>query len=231
MQAGAFDVGAGESGGRQLGLECCEPTGSAGKQDSTLTERKPQDAELIQEALDGSQEAHRQLVLRYQRPVWGLLQRMVRDRMLAEDLAQEVFVKAFRALGTFDQSRKFSSWLFKIAHNVAIDHLRRKQLDTVALETPDGEPDLLAVVPDRDAESPDSALQRQDLAKDLEASLERLRPEYREVVLLRFHEGLSYEEIAAVTDLPLGTVKTHLFRARKAMARFLTARGWEPKRR
>ena len=231
MQAGAFNVGAGESAGRQLGLECCEPTGSAGKQDSTLTERKPQDAELIQEALDGSQEAHRQLVLRYQRPVWGLLQRMVRDRMLAEDLAQEVFVKAFRALGTFDQSRKFSSWLFKIAHNVAIDHLRRKQLDTVALETPDGEPDLLAVVPDSDAESPDSALQRQDLAKDLEASLERLRPEYREVVLLRFHEGLSYEEIAAVTDLPLGTVKTHLFRARKAMARFLTARGWEPKKR
>ena len=134
-----------------------------------MTERKPQDAELIQEALDGSQEAHRQLVLRYQRPVWGLVHRMVRDRMLAEDLAQEVFVKAFRALGTFDQSRKFSSWLFKIAHNVAIDHLRRKQLDTVALETPDGEPDLLAVVPDSDAESPDSALQRQDLAKDLEA--------------------------------------------------------------
>jgi RNA polymerase sigma-70 factor (ECF subfamily) len=193
--------------------------------------RKLQDAELIQEALDGSQEAHRQLVLRYQRPVWGLLQRMVRDRMLAEDLAQEVFVKAFRALGTFDPSRKFSSWLFKIAHNTAIDHLRRKDLNTVALETPDGEPDLLAVVPDSDAESPDSALQRRDLARDMEDSLERLRPEYREVVLLRFHEGLSYEEIAEVTGLPLGTVKTHLFRARKAMARYLTSRGWDPKQR
>lgn len=196
-----------------------------------MSNPKQQDAELIQEALDGSQEAHRQLVLRYQRPVWGLLQRMVRDSMLAEDLAQEVFVKAFRALGTFDRTRKFSSWLFKIAHNTAIDYLRRKQLDTVALETPAGEPDLLAVIPDSESESPDSALQRQDLARDLEASLERLRPEYREVVLLRFHEGLSYEEIAEVTDLPLGTVKTHLFRARKAMARYLTARGWEPKKR
>jgi RNA polymerase sigma-70 factor (ECF subfamily) len=196
-----------------------------------LTDLKPQDAELIQEALAGSQEAYRQLVLRYQRPIWSLLQRMVRDRMLAEDLAQEVFVKAFRALGTFDQQRKFSSWLFKIAHNTAIDHLRRKELDTVALETPNGEPDLLAVVPDRDSESPDSAVQRQDLARDLEASLDRLRPEYREVVLLRFHEGLTYEEIATVTDLPLGTVKTHLFRARKAMARSLRARGWEPKKR
>ncbi len=196
-----------------------------------MSNPKQQDAELIQEALDGSQEAHRQLVLRYQRPVWGLLQRMVRDSMLAEDLAQEVFVKAFRALGTFDRTRKFSSWLFKIAHNTAIDYLRRKQLDTVALETPDGEPDLLAVVPDSESESPDSALQRQDLARDLEASLERLRPEHREVVLLRFHEGLSYEEIAEVTDLPLGTVKTHLFRARKAMARYLTARGWELKKR
>jgi len=196
-----------------------------------LSNPKQQDAELIQEALDGSQEAHRQLVLRYQRPIWALLQRMVRDSMLAEDLAQEVFVKAFRALGTFDRTRKFSSWLFKIAHNTAIDYLRRKQLDTVALETPDGEPDLLAVVPDSESESPDSALQRQDLARDLEASLERLRPEHREVVLLRFHEGLSYEEIAEVTDLPLGTVKTHLFRARKAMARYLTARGWELKKR
>jgi RNA polymerase sigma-70 factor (ECF subfamily) len=195
-----------------------------------LTNPKPQDAELIQGALAGSEEAYRQLVLRYQRPVWGLLQRMVRDRMLAEDLAQEVFVKAFRALATFDQRRKFSSWLFKIAHNTAIDQLRRKELDMVALETPDGEPDLLAVIPDRDSESPDSAARRGDLARDLEASLERLRPEYREVVLLRFKEGLSYEEIAEVTDLPLGTVKTHLYRARKAMARYLTARGWEPKK-
>lgn len=193
--------------------------------------RAPEDLDLVRSALAGSQDAYRDLLLRYQRPVLSLIRRMVRDGDQAEDLAQEVFLKAFRALESFDQSRKFSSWLFKIAHNVAIDHLRRKQLDTVALETPDGEPDLLAVVPDSDAESPDSALQRQDLAKDLEASLERLRPEYREVVLLRFHEGLSYEEIAAVTDLPLGTVKTHLFRARKAMARFLTARGWEPKRR
>ena len=220
-----------KGGDWQLGLEWERPTRFSDAQVPTLSDPKQQDAELIQQALSGSQEAHRQLVLRYQRPVWGLLQRMVRDRMLAEDLAQEVFVKAFRALGTFDPRRKFSSWLFKIAHNTAIDHLRRKKLDTVALETPAGEPDLLAVIPDSESESPDSALQRQDLAKDMEASLERLRPEYREVVLLRFHEGLSYEEIAEVTDLPLGTVKTHLFRARKAMARYLTARGWEPKKR
>jgi RNA polymerase sigma-70 factor (ECF subfamily) len=207
------------------------PTSLSGAQGPKLSNPKQQDAELIQQALDGSQEAHRQLVLRYQRPVWGLLQRMVRDSMLAEDLAQEVFVKAFRALETFDRTRKFSSWLFKIAHNTAIDHLRRKKLDTVALETPDGEPDLMAVIPDRESESPDSELRRRDLARDMEASLERLRPEYREVVLLRFHEGLSYEEIAEVTGLPLGTVKTHIFRARKAMARYLTARGWEPKKR
>jgi RNA polymerase sigma-70 factor (ECF subfamily) len=206
-------------------------TSLSGAQGPKLSNPKQQDAELIQQALDGSQEAHRQLVLRYQRPVWGLLQRMVRDSMLAEDLAQEVFVKAFRALETFDRTRKFSSWLFKIAHNTAIDHLRRKKLDTVALETPDGEPDLMAVIPDRESESPDSELRRRDLARDMEASLERLRPEYREVVLLRFHEGLSYEEIAEVTGLPLGTVKTHIFRARKAMARYLTARGWEPKKR
>ena len=95
------------------------------------------DLELVQQALSGSQDAHRDLVRRYERPVLGLIRRMIRQDTLAEDLAQEVFLKAFRALDSFDQRRKFSSWLFKIAHNTAIDQLRRRQLDTVPLEVPD----------------------------------------------------------------------------------------------
>lgn len=189
-----------------------------------------QDADLVADALDGSQAAFRQLLERYQRPVFGLIQRMVRDASLAEDLAQEVFVKAFRALSTFDRRRKFSSWLFKIAHNTAIDQIRRRQPETVPLETQTAdEPDLVAVLPDVASESPLEALQRRDLIRALEAAINRLRPDYREVVILRFRQGLAYEEIAEVTDLPLGTVKTHLFRARKAMARDLMRRGWEPK--
>jgi RNA polymerase sigma-70 factor (ECF subfamily) len=160
-----------------------------------------EDAELVTRALAGSEPAFRDLVVRYQRPVHGLIMRMVRDRGLAEDLSQEVFIKAYRALGTFDPKRKFSSWLFKIAHNTAIDQLRRRQVETVPLESPDEEKtDLLALLPDPEGESPDTRLKRRSLAEA--------------------------EEIAEITGLPLGTVKTHLHRARKAMVRTLTAEGW-----
>ena len=186
-----------------------------------------EDREVVQRALAGSESAFREIVLRYQRPVHGLLVRMVRDPSLAEDLAQEVFLKAFRALESFDPERKFSSWLFKIAHNTAIDQLRRKQLATVPLESPDEDkPDPLALLPDQKGESPDRALDRQNLAQAIQAAVGRLRVEYREVVILRFQQDLSYEEIAEITGLPLGTVKTHLHRARKAMARHLEELGW-----
>lgn len=189
------------------------------------------DIDLVEAALQGSQDAYREIVERYQRPVFGLIRRMVRDQGTAEDLAQEVFVKAFRALASFDRSRKFSSWLFKIAHNTGIDQLRKRQLDTVALETTDSEePNLSAVLADTKVESPETRVHRGDIADALEAALSTLRIEYREVVLLRFQEGLAYEEIAQVTELPLGTVKTHLFRARKAMARHLKEQGWGPEK-
>jgi len=192
----------------------------------------PEDLDLVRGALAGSQEAYRDLVLRYQRPVLGLIRRMVGAPAVAEELAQEVFLKAFRALGSFDQSRKFSSWLFKIAHNTSIDQLRRRELDTVPLETPDQDaPNLVEVLPDTGSETPEGRAERRDLALAIEGAVFHLRPEYREVVLLRYQEGLSYEEIAEVASLPLGTVKTHLFRARKAMAGHLESRGWGPENR
>jgi RNA polymerase sigma-70 factor (ECF subfamily) len=188
-----------------------------------------EDIDLVRLALAGSQDAYRDLLVRYQRPVLGLVRRMVGNPPLAEDLAQEVFLKAFRALESFDQTRKFSSWLFKIAHNTAIDQLRRRQLDTVPLETPNpDEPDLVAILPDSAIETPEVKAQRRDLAGAIEAAVTSLRPIYREVVALRYQEGLTYDEIAEITDLPLGTVKTHLFRARKAMVTHLESEGWRP---
>ncbi|HEY8021858.1 MAG TPA: sigma-70 family RNA polymerase sigma factor, partial [Thermoanaerobaculia bacterium] len=106
------------------------------------------DPELVGATLAGSQEAFRELVVRFERPVFGLIVRMVGDPETAEDLSQEVFVKAYRALASYDPSRKLSSWLFKIAHNATIDHLRRSAPDSVPLEGDEAGGDLLATLAD-----------------------------------------------------------------------------------
>lgn len=186
------------------------------------------DADLVAAALDGSQEAYGELLRRFERPVFSLVARMVRDPALAEDLAQEAFIKAFRHLDTYDHSRRFSSWLFKIAHNTTLDHLRRRGLDTVPLEKPAAEEGggLASVLTDPESRSPEALAQRGDLAAALSRAVGELRPDYREVVVLRYQEGLSYQEIADVADLPLGTVKTHIHRARKELVEALAAAGW-----
>ena len=170
------------------------------------------DAELVAGALQGSEADCRELVRRFERPVYSLIARMVQDPPTAEDLAQEVFVKAFRSLASYDPARKLSSWLFKIAHNATIDHLRRHQPETVPLEA---EPDeegrgWAAVLADPAAESPAAAIERRDLARALERAIGTLRPEYRGAVLMRYAQGLSYEEICEATGLPLGTVKSRI---------------------
>jgi RNA polymerase sigma-70 factor (ECF subfamily) len=188
------------------------------------------DEQLASEALSGSQSACRELVHRFERPVFNLIARMVRDHALAEDLSQDAFVKAFSRLDTFrPEQGKFSNWLFKIAHNTAIDHLRRGDLHTVPLDSAaKEEPDLHTLLADREASSPYEDAVRGDLATALDEAVGRLRPEYREVVVLRHQEGLAYEEIAGITGLPLGTVKTYLHRARREMATLLAAAGWAP---
>lgn len=188
------------------------------------------DTELVAAAVGGSQEAFQTLVERFERPVFSLVVRMVGEPATAEDLSQEAFLKAFRHLDSYDPSRKFSSWLFKIAHNTTLDHLRRHGLETVPLERPDDDEGhgLAAVLADDTLRSPEAAAQRSDLASALAAAIDTLRPEYREIVLLRYQEGLAYQEIAEVADLPLGTVKTHLHRARGELMAALEAAGWGP---
>jgi RNA polymerase sigma-70 factor (ECF subfamily) len=190
------------------------------------------DAELVARALAGSQDAFRELVKRFERPVFSLVARMVQDTALAEDLAQEVFVKAFRRLDSYDPGRKFASWLFKIAHNTTIDHLRKGTTVTVPLEGEheEGEGNLLAVLADP-VESPLAAAERHDLARALERAIAGLRPDYREAVLLFYVAGASYQEICEATGLPLGTVKTNLHRARKELARSMEALGWAARHR
>jgi RNA polymerase sigma-70 factor, ECF subfamily len=187
------------------------------------------DAELVASALRGSQDAYRELVKRFERPVYSLVLRMVQDSATAEDLAQEVFVKAFRRLDTYDPQWKFSSWLFKIAHNTTIDHLRRGMPETVPLETDeDDKGSLASVLADESGEDPRAAAERRDLGRALEKAIGHLRPEYRQAVLMFYVHGASYQEICEALGQPLGTVKTNLHRARKELAQAMTALGWGP---
>lgn len=183
------------------------------------------DASLVRRAVRGSEEASRELVRRYQRPVFNLIARMVRDPALAEDLAQETFLKTFSHLKAYDPRYRFTSWILKIAHNTAVDALRRPRVVLPLTESEDGE-GFEAQAPEGGEGNPALALERQDLARALDDAIDRLRPEYREVVVLRYQEELSYEEVAELLGLPLGTVKSYLHRARAELAASMREAGW-----
>ncbi|CAN5182630.1 RNA polymerase sigma factor SigW [soil metagenome] len=177
------------------------------------------DPELVARAAAGSEAAYRELLDRYQRPVFSLVYRMVRDREEAEDLAQETFVRVFNNIGRYDSQWKFSSWIFKIANNLGIDTLRRRKLKTVSI---DGAPDALTA-DETEASSiqlasedpdPEERLEAVELGDEIEQAIGELRPEYRTAILLRHVEGRPYEEIAQIMEIPLGTVKTYIHRAR-----------------
>lgn len=177
------------------------------------------DAELVARALKGDQSAYAELLERFRRPVFSLIYRMIGDREQAEDLAQESFVKAFNNLDTYKPGYRFSSWLFKIANNHAIDHLRRARLKTVSIH---GSPHAATaareeetrIVLEAPGETPEQEVLALELGSEIEAAISRLRPEYRTAVILRHVENRSYEEIAEVMDVPIGTIKTFLHRAR-----------------
>jgi RNA polymerase sigma-70 factor (ECF subfamily) len=180
------------------------------------------DQEVVRHAVIGREAAYRELIRRYQRPVFSLVFRMVRDRELAEDLAQETFVKVLNAIDSYRPEYKFSSWIFKIANNAAIDHLRRRNLDTLSL---DGSPhaetaeaiEATTLQISDGAESPLDEVANRELGSRIERAINRLRPEYRNCILLRHVDGRPYEEIAEILDLPLGTVKTYIHRARNEL--------------
>jgi RNA polymerase sigma-70 factor (ECF subfamily) len=185
------------------------------------------DAAVVAAALKGQPEACEEIVRRYERPIFGLIARMVRDEAQAEDLTQDTFLKMFRALARYDQSLRFSSWLFRIAHNTAIDYLRQRRLLIASpVDDPDDESDPLQSLPDLSAISPERSAERAELAAAVDLALDRVRPDYRAVLVLRYQEGLEYQDIADVLGAPLGTVKTFLHRARRDLARELTAAGW-----
>jgi RNA polymerase sigma-70 factor, ECF subfamily len=182
----------------------------------------PTDQQVVRLALTGRERAFRELIGRYQRPVFSLIYRLVRDRERAEDLAQETFIKVLNALDRYNPEYKFSSWIFKIAHNTALDQLRRKEPETLSL---DGSPhartaaevEASTITPESTGETPEQYTQNRELGVEIEQALSTLRPEYRTAILLCHVEGRPYEEIAEVMGVPLGTVKTYIHRGRKEL--------------
>ena len=166
---------------------------------------------------------------RYQRPIIGLIARMTGDRVLAEDLAQETFVKAFRSLAAFDTTRRLSSWLFRIAHNTAIDAMRRSHLPQAAPATSLDSGGRAAADAWEPATPPaPDPVERLELGRALETALAELRPDQRAAIVMRYENGLSFDEIGTVLGVPEVTARSHVHRARKELARLLTESGWAP---
>jgi RNA polymerase sigma-70 factor (ECF subfamily) len=186
---------------------------------------KASDEELVRLALDGDEDAFSFLVRRYQRRLTAFLGQLVGDIELARELSQEAFIRAWNALERFNPKYRFSTWLFRIGHNLGIDHLRRRKLKTVALYRTDREGDEVEIVIEDQTKDPLGHFENAELSQSMRDAIEGLRPEYRELVLLRHFGCLSYQEIAEFKKMPLGTVKNKLFRAhtvlRKALRSFL----------
>lgn len=157
---------------------------------------------------------------RYERPVIRLIARITRDSTLAEDLAQETFLKAFRSLAAFDPARRLSTWLFRIAHNSAIDALRRARPPVVPLGTAGADEPVASASPD--------PVEQQALGRALETAIAELRPEARAAITLRYEEGLSFDEIGQILRMPEATARSHVHRARKDLSRRLAEAGWAP---
>jgi RNA polymerase sigma-70 factor (ECF subfamily) len=180
------------------------------------------DQELVGRTLRGDRSAFEQIVLRYQQAVIGYIARMVRDRETALDFSQEVFLKVYASLGSYRPQYKFSTWLFKIASNFMIDHWRRKKIATVSIDQPQEEEDGAAGIQLAD-EGPSvvQGYEMRELRLRIEAALERLPLGLRELFVLRHVSGLSYEEMAEIKSLPVGTVKNRVFQAKEMLKRLL----------
>lgn len=187
---------------------------------------KLSDQEVVERARNGKESAFRELIRRYERPVFSLIFRLVRDRERAEDLAQDTFIKVLNALDRYDPSFKFSSWIFKIAHNTALDDLRRKHPETLSI---DGSPhaatsdelEATVLTPVSVDETPEDFTSSREIGTHIEEAIGRLRVEYRTAILLCHVEGRPYEEVARIMNVPLGTVKTYIHRARNELKKQL----------
>lgn len=182
------------------------------------------DVDLISRVIRGREDGFEELVRRYQRPIVGYVFRMLGDYDSSLDVTQETFIKVYASIDKYSSEYKFSTWLYRIAHNAAIDHMRRNSVNSQSLETEsDGVTYQLQL--ESPEPTPEQNRERSEWRAEIESVVRCLPAAYRELILLRHSRDLSYDEIAEVTGLPLGTVKNRLFRAREMMREIFTERG------
>ena len=187
----------------------------------TPEERREQsrieDKQLIADAIAGKQDAYKRLMKKYHNAIAHLIMRMVGNQGDVEDLTQEAFIKAFNSLASFNDEFAFSTWLYKIATNNCIDYLRKRKMKTFSIDRPVGYDDAQQYeIPD-DSHVPDSAILQHQQSTAIQNAIDSLPEKYRLVIVMRHQEERSYEEIASELELPLGTVKAHIFRAREML--------------
>ncbi len=185
-----------------------------------LSDKALQDYELVKTALNGDEKAFARLLARYKDAIYFMLLKMVNNRSDAEDLTLEAFGKAFKNLHQYSPTYAFSTWLFKIASNNCIDFLRKKKGVYVPLESGENDSPELIKLPSKEP-NPEEKLIRQQKAILLRKVVRRLKPRYQNLVELRYFREFSYEEIAKELNLPLGTVKAQLFRAREMLFKMI----------
>lgn len=187
---------------------------------------REEELRTVESVLGGDVNAFETLVLSYEKNVYNLALRMVKNPEDASDMAQEAFIRAYNSLASFRGESKFSVWLYRIVSNVCLDFLRsRSRHPTVSLsvENDEGEETELDI-PD-ESQSPEALLERRLTRDSVRRGLDALSEEYRQILLLREIQGLSYDEIAETLSMELGTVKSRIFRARKKLCDFLLRDG------
>lgn len=182
------------------------------------------DPELVATATTGVESSFEELVRRYQRPISAYVYRMVGDYEAALDLTQEIFIKVYGSLARYRSEFKFSTWIYKIAHNSAVDHQRRNAGRERSLSS-GIEGDQYDLPIESGSLSPEQESERKERRLEIESVVRSLPNTYRELIVLRHSQDLTYEEIVEVTGLPLGTVKNRLFRAREMMRQQFVGRG------
>lgn len=184
----------------------------------TPSESSEQDRDLVRKALEGDESAYKILMDKYRIALSKHILRMVRKQGEIDDLVQESFIKAFAALKSYSVDYAFSTWLYKIATNHAIDYLRKKKLQTYSIDKPKETKDgaLEFELPDA-TYRPDRHIVADQRKKLIQEAIDNLPPKYNRVIVMRHQQEKSYEEIAKELDLPLGTVKAHIFRARELL--------------